>query len=438
MTSDMVMTSPPAATEESCESVQTTSCCIAGGGPGGMILALLLARQGVAVTVLEAHKDFDRKFRGDTVHPSVLEILDQIGLAEPLHKLRHSKVRQGPMVGTGDSSFIPIDFGRLKTPFPYVMMVPQAKFLDFIAAEASKYPSFRLVMGAKVETLIEENGEVRGVRYQKDGSMHEVRALLTAGADGRFSKVRQLAGIEPIKTSSPMDILWFELPHGPEDVTERLIGTISQGTMLVVFDRVDYWQVAYVIPKGQYAQVREAGLEAFRQRVAEIEPMFKDTVNTLTDWRQLPLLSVESNRCPQWYKPGLLLIGDAAHVMSPMGGVGINYAIQDAVVAANLLTEPLRRGRVAVDDLRQVQRHREWPTRLIQAIQSTLQNQVIGRAIQDRAPMRVPGFLRWVFKVPGLNALPARLMAFGVKKVRLSQQWIKPAAKPAYGAGGQT
>jgi 2-polyprenyl-6-methoxyphenol hydroxylase-like FAD-dependent oxidoreductase len=347
-------------TTEPVRDSQQTTCCVVGGGPGGMMLALLLARQRVPVTLLEQHKDFDRDFRGDTIHPSTLELLDQIGLADELHKLHHAKI-YGPTLRLANINFSPIDFRRLKTRFPYIFLVPQARFLDFLAAEASKYPDFRLVMGANVEQLIEEDGQIRGVRYLAADGMHEVRASLIVGADGRFSKVRHLAGFQPINTSAPMDILWFRLPHIPGDLPEaegRVLGGIGIGRILVVFDRFDYWQVAFVFPKGQYRNLRDAGLESFRRAIVEIEPSFTEHVKTITDWHQCSLLSVESRRCPRWFKPGLTLIGDAAHVMSPIGGVGINYAIQDAVVATNLLAAPLKAGRLQVADLAKLQRER--------------------------------------------------------------------------------
>ena len=258
-----VIPAPQSKTAEPILDSQQTTCCIVGGGPGGMMLALLLARKGVPVTLLEAHKDFDRDFRGDSIHPSILEILDEIGLAEPLHKLRHVKVF-GPTLRAANTNFAPFDFRRLKTKFPYIMLIPQTKFLEFIASEASKYPEFRLRTTANVESLIEENDCVRGVRYQSIDGLHEVRALLTVGADGRFSKVRHLAGFEMIKTSPPMDILWFRLPHLPEDPQGdegRVRGGFANGRMLAVFDRFDYWQVGYVFPKGTYQQVRAAGLQ---------------------------------------------------------------------------------------------------------------------------------------------------------------------------------
>jgi 2-polyprenyl-6-methoxyphenol hydroxylase-like FAD-dependent oxidoreductase len=399
---------------------QPTSCCVVGGGPGGMMLALLLARRGVPVTLLEAHKDFDRDFRGDTVHPSTLEILDQIDLAEPLHQLRHNKI-YGPTLQSADSSFSPIDFRRLKTRFPYIMLIPQTKFLEFLAAEASKYPEFRLRMVANVQELIQQDGVVRGVRYQSTEGRHEVRAQLVVGADGRFSKLRSLAGFEPIKTSPPMDILWFHLPHLPEDETSnRLLGGFGGGRVLVVFDRLDYWQVGYVFPKGHYQELRAAGIDALRRSIASIEPRFAEHVAALTDWQQCSLLSVESSRCPVWYKPGLLLIGDAAHVMSPVGGVGINYAVQDAVVTANVLIEPLTAGHVSVKDLAEVQRQREWPTRIIQAVQSAVQKRVLASALHSQGPITVQWSLRLFFKVPVLRDMPARLLAFGPKRVRLN------------------
>ena len=401
---------------------QETTCCVVGGGPGGMVLALLLARRGVRVTLLEAHKDFDREFRGDTLHPSILEIMDQIGLTDRLQQLPHNKI-YGPTLQVAGGGFSPVDLRRLNTKFPYIMLVPQTKFLEFLAGEAKKYPNFSLRMVANVGELIEGAEGIGGVRYQSTDGWHEVRALLTVGADGRFSKVRQLAGFTPIKTSPPMDILWFALPHLPGDESsDRVLGGFSGGRVLAVFDRIDHWQLGYVIPKGQYQAVRAAGMEAFRRSVVEIEPRFAKHVDALTDWHQCSLLSVESSRCPIWYKPGLLIIGDAAHVMSPVGGVGINYAVQDAVVAANVLTRPLLANKVTVEDLAEVQRQREWPTKVIQALQAALQKRVIAAALQAQGPPRIPWFVRLFFKIPIVRDIPARLLAFGVRKVRLEEE----------------
>ena len=409
---------------------QRTSCCVVGGGPGGMMLALLLARQGVPVTLLEQHKDFDRDFRGDTIHPSTLELLDQIGLAEPLHVLHHSKI-YGPTLRVANSNFSPVDFRRLKTRFPYILLIPQARFLDFLAAEASRYRDFRLVMGANVEQLITEQGQVRGVRYLATDGMREVRAMLTVGADGRFSKIRHLCGFEPVRTSAPMDILWLRLPHIPGDLPEaenRILGGLGAGHVLVVFDRGEYWQVGFVFPKGHYQNVRAAGLEAFRRSIVEIESSFAEHVKTITDWHQCSLLSVESSRCPRWYKPGLTLIGDAAHVMSPVGGVGINYAIQDAVEATNLLAGPLKSGTLQLSDLAALQRRREWPIKVIQAAQSAVQNRILANVLQSQtASFKIPWVVRAFFATPLIRDIPARVLAFGVTRVRLRE----PAATHA-------
>jgi 2-polyprenyl-6-methoxyphenol hydroxylase-like FAD-dependent oxidoreductase len=414
---------PNSSADEVVRDSQRTTCCVVGGGPGGVMLALLLARQRVPVTLLEQHKDFDRDFRGDTIHPSTLELLDQIGLAEPLHQLQHAKI-YGPTLRLANTNFSPIDFRRLKTRFPYILLVPQARFLDFLAAEGAKYPDFKLVMSANVEHLIEENGQVRGVRYRAADGMHEVRAPLTVGADGRFSRVRHLAGFEAVKTSSPMDVLWFRLPHVPGDLPEaegRVLGGIGVGRILGVFDRFDYWQVAFVFPKGQYQNLRADGIEAFRRAIVDIEPSLAEHVKTITDWHQCSLLSVESSRCPRWFKPGLLLIGDAAHVMSPVGGVGINYAIQDAVVTTNLLAAPLKAGRLQVGDLARVQKEREWPTRVIQGVQSGVQNRILANVLRSQTALKIPWFARAFFATPVLRDIPARVLAFGVKRVRLSE-----------------
>ena len=401
---------------------QKTSCCIAGGGPGGAVLALLLARRGVPVTLLEMHKDFDREFRGDTVHPSVMEILDQIGLADKLLEIPHNKVT-GPTIQFANGPFRPFDLGRLKTRFPYISMIPQKRFLEFITGEAAKYPQFKLVMQANVTQLVEEKGLVKGVRYLAPDGLHEMRAALTVGADGRFSQLRRLAGFEPIKTSPPMDVLWFRLPKlpGEPEITGGLFGGFGRGRIFIMLERTDYWQAGLVFPKGQYQELRAKGVEAVRQSIIEIEPRFARNAESLTDWQQLTLLSVESSRCPIWHKPGLLLIGDAAHVMSPVGGVGINYAIQDAAVASNVLTKPLLAGRVSDADLAEVQRQREWPTHAIQAMQSFMQRNLVASALRAQRVMNVPWQLKVFVRIPILRDLPSKLMAFGVRRVRLTE-----------------
>jgi 2-polyprenyl-6-methoxyphenol hydroxylase-like FAD-dependent oxidoreductase len=400
--------------------VEITSCCIVGGGPAGAVLALLLARRGIPVTLLEMHKDFDREFRGDTVHPSTMEILDQIGLAGKLHEIPHTKV-SGPTLQFADGPFRPFDLGRLKTRFPYILMVAQVRFLEFIAAEAARYPQFRLVMHAQVQQLVVEDGVVRGVRYLAPDGVHEIRAPLTVGADGRFSLLRKLSGIEPVKTSPPMDVLWFRLPKlpGEPEVTGGAFGGIGRGRIFILLERNGYWQAGLVFPKGQYQELRAQGVQAVRQSLAEIEPRFAPNAESLTDWHQLTLLSVESSRCLLWHKPGLLLIGDAAHVMSPVGGVGINYAIQDAVVAANVLASKLKSGRVTDGDLAEVQRRREFPTRAIQALQSFMQRRLLAGVLRSQQAAKIPWQLRLFVRVPILRDIPPRLIAFGFRRVRI-------------------
>jgi 2-polyprenyl-6-methoxyphenol hydroxylase-like FAD-dependent oxidoreductase len=415
------MTAPQALTTEHeiLDAIKTT-CCIVGGGPAGAVLALLLARKGVAVTLLKAHQDFDRDFRGDTIHPSVIEIMAELGLADRLLQLPHSKMPNLTFI-TPTGTIPGPDFRHLNTRYPYIMMLPQVKFLEFITSEAQRYASFKLMMGANVQELIEKDGVVQGVRYRGQGGWHEVRAYLTVGADGRHSRVRQLAGIEPVGTSPPMDVLWFRLPRKPEE-PEGAIARIGHGALMAMLDRGESWQIAYAIPKGSYKELRARGLEALKDSIATVAPelgepygKLRRRVDALQEWSQVAFLSVESSRCRRWYRPGLLLLGDAAHAMSPVGGVGINYAIQDAVVAANVLSTPLQQGKVQLRDLAAVQRRREWPTRIIQAFQLLMQERLIARALDPDRPFRLPLFLR----LPMVRNLPARLIGLGVWPVHV-------------------
>ncbi|HWB08736.1 MAG TPA: FAD-dependent oxidoreductase [Pirellulales bacterium] len=411
--------------------VSKCDCCVVGAGPAGMMLSLLLARQGISTFLLESHKDFDRDFRGDTIHPSTLEVLDQLGLAERLHELPHGKLRALKVHTPGGVTKL-VDLHRLRTKFPYIMMLPQSRFLDFLASEAHRYGDFHLHLGANVQRLVEEEGRVVGVRYRGDDSRwHEVRAPLVVGCDGRFSKLRSLAGLEAEKTSPPMDVVWLRLSQRPTDPQEQGEFYISGGHMVVILSRGDHLQIGYVILKGGYPQMRAAGIQTLQQSLAEIVPWLADRVDELKDWKQVSVLSVESSRLPQWSRDGLLLIGDAAHVMTPVGGVGINYAIQDAVETANLLGPALKRGRVSLDELAAVQRVRERPTRIIQAFQRFMQRQIVHHALTDDKPFRLPFALRLVTSLPLIRDIPARMIAFGPRRVCIQDTAASCAPVPA-------
>ena len=402
--------------------VHHTTCCIVGGGPAGAMLALLLARKGISVMLLEAHKDFDREYRADTLHPYILEILEELGLADALHSIRHTKIRQmTAMTLTG--SMLLYDFGRLKTRYPYFTMMPQAQFLEFLTREASHYPNFELLMAARVEHLIEHDGVIGGVQYRGTDGMHEVRADLTIGADGRFSRVRSLARLTSIKLAPPIDLLWLKLPAEPDDDQgESAQLYFGAGRLLVAFYRYEYWQVGYGFLKGGYQQLRASGIEGLHAQVATLAPRFAEKMHILTDWKQVSLLSIEASRLVRWYRPGLLLIGDAAHVMTPIGGVGINLAIQDAVVAATILSEPLRDGHVQTRHLAAVQRKREIPTRILQWNQQMIQRRIQKNTGQADRPAGVPLMGRLIRALPLVRNLPAYLTAYGVFPPHLKRE----------------
>lgn len=409
--------------------VEQTTCCIVGAGPAGAVLAYLLARRGVPVVLLEEHRDFERQFRGDTLHPATMENLDEVGLARRLLRLRHTKVRTiGIETGRGT---LRVDLGGgfafWKTRFPYITVIAQSRFLEFITEEAKRYPQFRLVMGARVDELVQDDGVgdsvgdsvVRGVRYQGPDGRYEIRAALTVGTDGRFSRVRRLAGFEPIKTSPSMDVLWFRLSHRPDDPMESLGSRIGRGMFIVFIDRFDYWQMGCVVPKGGYQQLRAAGLDSFQQALAKAMPEVAGRVDELRECKQISILSFESSRLKRWHRPGLLLIGDAAHVMSPVGGVGINYAIQDAVVASNVLGAKLKDGGpIQERDLVGVQSRRELPTRVIQTFQTFAQKVVMARLRKmspDETELFTPPLIvRWLLRRPLILALPARFIGWGL------------------------
>ena len=400
--------------------VTTTNCVVVGGGPGGVMLSYLLARAGVPVTLLESHRDFDRNFRGDTVHPSTLEVLDALGLSEKLHTLPHTKMRR-MRVQTPEGESELANFGHIRTKFPYIMLVAQAKFLDFLAAEAARYPSFQLVFGATVQRLVEEDSTVLGVRYRDlENRWHEVRAPLTVAADGRHSKVRTLVGFEPEKASPPMDVLWTLVPKESTDQLDEGTLYFGSGHIIVMFDRGENWMVGYIYLKGDFHAIRSAGIEVLVEQMSKVLPAWRDRFTKhITDWKQCPVLAVESSRLPVWHKPGLLLIGDAAHVMSPIGGVGINYAIQDAIETANQLASKLKTGNVTDADLARIQKVRQWPVRVIQGVQKILQERVLAVGLKEGKTFRLPLPARILGGTPGLRWILPRIIGWGVRPARV-------------------
>jgi 2-polyprenyl-6-methoxyphenol hydroxylase-like FAD-dependent oxidoreductase len=396
--------------------VQQTTCCVVGGGPAGAVLSYLLARQGIPVTLLEAHLDFDRDFRGDTLHPSIMEVMDELGLADDLLQLPHTKLNK-MSAPTSGGTVVLADLSHLKTKFPYITFMPQARFLTFLTSRAQQFPVFHLRMGARVEELIEEAGQVRGVRYRAQDGGHELRAALVVGADGRFSRLRRLGGFEAQASSPPMDVLWFRVSRKPGD-SHGVVGRFGHGHLLVELEREGQWQLGFVIAKGSYHELRAAGLEALRQALAETAPELADRVTEITDWHQVSVLSVEADHLKRWYKPGLLMIGDAAHTMSPAGGNGINYAVMDAVATANILSGPLQAGSVTEDDLARVQHRRERPTKIIQAIVNQMQERMIKTALDPEKHVQFPRFLQW----PVIRELPAHVVAFGIQPEHVQQR----------------
>jgi 2-polyprenyl-6-methoxyphenol hydroxylase-like FAD-dependent oxidoreductase len=403
----------------------TTTCCIAGGGPAGMMLGFLLARAGVNVVVLEKHADFFRDFRGDTIHPSTLELMYELGLLDEFLKLPHQKIER-ISVQIGDQHLTMIDLTHLPTHCRYVALMPQWDFLNFLAAQGRRYKTFDLRMRAEATDLIEEAGRVVGLTAQTPDGPLVIRADLTVGADGRHSTVRKKAALKSDDYGAPMDVLWFRLTRKTTDPVDTF-GHIEAGAMMVMLDRGDYWQCAYVIPKGGIERVKTAGLEAFRQSVVALSPFLADRVGELGSWDHVKLLSVAVDRLRQWWRPGLICIGDAAHAMSPVGGVGVNLAVQDAVAAANQLAAPLKARTVSEEDLRAIEARRTLPVRVTQAIQLAMQNRIIGRALASTQQPKPPLMFKLFDVFPVLRRIPARLLGIGIRPEHVHTPEVRSA-----------
>jgi 2-polyprenyl-6-methoxyphenol hydroxylase-like FAD-dependent oxidoreductase len=390
-----------------------TTCCIAGGGPAGMMLGFLLARAGVPVTVLEKHADFLRDFRGDTIHPSTLELMHELGLLDEFLKVPHDKVEH--LSGQIGSETVTIaDFTHLPTRCKYIALMPQWDFLDFLAKQGKRYPAFDLRMKWQATDLIEKGGRVVGLRASTPDGDVEIETDLVVGCDGRHSTVREKAELLVEDIGAPIDVLWFRVSRREGDTAETF-GHMEAGRMMVMLNRGEYWQCAYVIPKGGIDAVKAKGLEAFREAVTAMSPFLRDRVTELKSWDDIKLLTVAIDRLKQWHRPGLLCIGDAAHAMSPVGGVGVNLAVQDAVAAANILAAPLKAGRITDADLAAVQRRRTLPMKVIQWIQVQIHNRVLSAALASTATPSLPWPVKLFNLFPVLRRLPARLVGLGIR-----------------------
>jgi 2-polyprenyl-6-methoxyphenol hydroxylase-like FAD-dependent oxidoreductase len=404
----------------------STRCCIAGGGPAGMMLALLLARMGVDVFVLEKHADFLRDFRGDTIHPSTLELMYELGILDEFLKRPHQEVRE--LAGQVGKETVTVgDFTHLPTHCKFLALMPQWDFLNFIREQASRYPTFHLRMNAEVMDLLEEKGTVVGLRARTpDGSL-EVRAPLSVGADGRHSVVRQRANLEVIDLGAPMDVMWMRISRRDSD-QEQTLGHFDKGKIFVMINRESYWQCAFVIPKGEADRIRQRGLPAFRENIVDLAPFLEDRMEELADWKDVSLLTVAIDRLSQWSRPGVLCIGDAAHAMSPIGGVGINLAIQDAVATANLLGAIVLHKTPSESDLRAVQQRRSFPTQATQWLQIAIQNNVIRKVLGSSKSFALPWPLKLLRRWPILRRIPARLVGVGFRPEHVKTPEVRPVA----------
>jgi 2-polyprenyl-6-methoxyphenol hydroxylase-like FAD-dependent oxidoreductase len=405
-----------------------TRCCIVGGGPAGMMLGYLLGRAGIETLVLEKHADFFRDFRGDTVHPSTLQVMDELGLIDGFLKLPHQQLQK--MDGKfGTASIRIADLSRLKIKYPFVAFMPQWDFLNFLRESGKRFPSLKVMMNADATDLIWSGDRVVGVQADTPEGAIEIRADLTIGCDGRHSMVREHAGLEVEEIGAPMDVLWFRAGKRADE-NEGLFARLEAGKMMVTFDRGDYWQCAYVIDKGQYDAVKARGLDAFLAEVVSMAPILKAGISDIRTWDDVKLLTVAINRLKRWTRPGLLCIGDAAHAMSPVGGVGVNLAVQDAVATANLLAEKLIHGCPPEQELDAVRRRRMFPVRMTQAMQVVVQNNLISVALKPGdQPLKPPIFVRIINALPWLQGITARLIGLGVRPEHVHSP-IAPSASP--------